>query len=339
MAIFFPLAGAQSITKPRSIVAACLEAPDALDDLYAAHLSHLESLRRSRRQPATLSLYSTYVGGYVHFLTGQGIDTPGLECLSPALVGHYQDWVRANGRGTRDGAAAEYQAVRLVKIFSRWLWRRGIVAADPLARVEAPKLPKLHRVPFTAADVRLLLEAVRLGPNPIMERALLLLLGLDTGCRVGEMVGVEFDDLDLDAGVVLFRRTKGGRPRRVFFRVASRPDGGPCVVALRDWLAVRPRTEAPTVFVTREGQPLTTDQARRIYRALGQSAGVPHCHPHRARHTSASEFLAELPGAELHLRNRLGHLSSEVLHDYVTISDVSARYVAETASLSEKWGL
>ncbi len=71
------------------------------------------------------------------------------------------------------------------------------------------------------------------GPDPCMERALLL-LGLDTGCRIGELCMANVEDLDLEAGSILFRTTKNGRPQRVFFRVAGQPDGGPCVVALQE---------------------------------------------------------------------------------------------------------
>jgi hypothetical protein len=41
----------------------------------------------------------------------------------------------------------------------------------------------------------------------------------------------------------------------------------------------------------------------------------------------------------MHLRNRLGHISSDVLDSYVTISDGTARQVADVGSLSAKWEL
>jgi site-specific recombinase XerD len=66
---------------------------------------------------------------------------------------------------------------------------------------------------------------------------------------------------------------------------------------------------------------------------------VPDCHPHRARHSQASELLSELPGAEEYLRDRLGHLDAQTLHMYVTISNKAARRVANVASISSKWGL
>jgi hypothetical protein len=80
-------------------------------------------------------VYALYIGGFVRFLRDRGIQYSLLEHLSPDNVGKYQDYVRGHAVGTRDGAAAERQAVTTLKIFSRWLWRRGLYANDPLARV------------------------------------------------------------------------------------------------------------------------------------------------------------------------------------------------------------
>jgi integrase/recombinase XerD len=309
--------------------------------LYDVHLLHLEALRRQRRAAATLKVYTLYCAGFVRFLQERGIECPTLEDLTPDLVGKYQDWVRGHSKGTRDGAQAERQAVTTLKIFARWLWRRSFFANDPLARVEAPRVKRLQREPFSKADCLALLEAALEGPDPVLERALLL-LGLDTGCRIGELCATSVEDLNLEAGSILFRKTKSGRPRRVFFRVAGQPDGGPCVVSLTNWLAVRPKRADPdvrTLFVIRNGRPLTTEVARRIYRGLSESAGVPNAHPHRSRRTHATEFLTAMPGAELHLRHRIGHSSHEVLAEYITFSDVTARDVADVASVSAKWGL
>lgn len=315
--------------------------------LYETLVAYTDALRRQRRSPNTLRHYDIYVTGFVRFLHDQlGMERPTLAHLTPTLVGKYQDHIRgrahrSTGGARRDGAVAEKQAVLLLKAFTRWLWRHEFFEVDPLARLEVPRVTRLHLVPFSKTDCLRLLEAAQLGPDPILERALLL-LSLDTGCRIGELCSATLADLDLEQGTILFRRTKNGRPRRVFFRVAGRPDGGPCTVALMDWLAERDKRaegNVHTLLVDREGRSITTSKARRIYRALGEFAGVEHAHPHKSRHTHASEFLSELPGAELHLRNRMGHISPDVLESYVTISDGMARQVADSASVSAKWGL
>ncbi len=310
--------------------------------LYDVYQTYLEAMRRQRRAHATLTNYKYYCARYVQFLHDRGIEQPTLEHLSINLVGKFQDHVRATSRGSRDGVSVEHHAVRTLKIFSRWLWRRNMFDVDPLARLEAPRLVRLHGEPFAKGECVLMPEAAQRGPDPHMERALLL-LSLDTGCRIGELCAANVEDLDLEVGSIVFKTTKNGRPRRVFFRAASQPDGGPCVVALQEWLLERAKRAQPgehSLFVTKRwGVRLSTDRARRIYRAWGEFAGIQRAHPHRSRHTHASELLTELPGAELHLRKRLGHLSREMLDTYVTISDTSARAVADSASVSAKWGL
>ena len=315
-----------------------------MDDLHGLHHQHLEALRRLHRRNGTLKSYATYVGAFLRFLEERGVPAT-LEALTPEMVGDAQDWLRARSMGSRDGAVAEYALVMRTKSFARWLWRRRFVKHDPLDRLERPRLAKVYRRPYTETDVRHLLWAASQGPSPVMERAMLL-LQFDTGCRIGELCGVVVGDLDLDKGAVVFRQTKNGRPRRVIVRVDRLPDGspsldgGPCMVSLREWLAERtPEPGVDALFLNRFGEPLSSDQARRIWRQLGELGQVSDPIPHRGRHTHATELLAEMPGAELHLRNRLGQLSEEVLKDYVTISDPMAQRVADAASLSTKWNL
>jgi site-specific recombinase XerC len=312
---------------------------DSTLNLNAALSLYLEALRRRGRTASTLDNYGRYLHVYAQFLDEQGLAEPTLEHLRLDLAEAAQDWLRDRSMGRRDGAAAEKAFVVRIKGLSHFLWRRGLLETDPLARLETPRLTKLHRMPFSEGDVRGLVVAAQLGPNPLMERAFLL-LALDTGARIGELCGATIHDLDLDAGTILLRITKFRRPRRVIFGVRSHPSGGPCVMALRLWLAVRqagPGTDA--LFLSRTGQSLSTRAGRRIYASLGLTAGVADCIPHRSRHTHASELLAALPGAELQLRNRLGHIDKATLADYVTISDPAAQAVADVASLSAKWDL
>jgi integrase/recombinase XerC len=307
---------------------------------------YLDSLRRAGRTPSTLDSYQRYLDYFVGFVEAQvgGRSRARLRHLTPDLVGQAQDALAAKATGSRGGAAAVAAMVLRVKMFSIWLWRRDYLATDPLARVQKVSLPILHRRPFSETEAKRLLINVAGGPNPVMERALLL-LGFDTGGRIGEICAVDVGDLDMDKASVLFRHTKNGRPRLVFFGVETALGGGPCAVALRQWLRERPETLTKdgqgeqALFLNRHGERLTVAQARNIYKALGRATGVAAVFPHRTRHTHASELLAELPGAEMHLRRRLGHLSNEVLSFYVQINDREAQKIAATASLSNKWGL
>ena len=307
-------------------------------DLVEAAAFHRRGIERLGRSVATVKLYAIYENSFLAFLLEHEVE-PSLDALNPQFVREWQAWLRSKSLGRRGGVVTEKQGVTTLKTWARWLWDNDVYAYDPLARLKVPRVQKIHRKPFTEDEARRLVQAAASGPNPIRDRALLLVL-LDSGARVGELCAAELGDVDLVDGKLLFRQTKNGQPRAVVIRVSNRRDGGPALSALRNWLKVREaRPGVEALFTTREHWPLSTRRVREIFAELGEAARVPNCHPHRTRHSHATEFLAQRPGAELQLRSRLGHLSHEVLQDYVTISDPTASEIAEVASLSARWNL
>ena len=312
-------------------------------DLVDCAEFHRRALERLNRSAQTLRLYRVYQDSFLAWLLDNGVE-PTLDVLNPQFVREWQVWLRTRSNGKRGGLAAEKQGVMTLKTWSRFLrdndvYKVGQIAYDPLERLKVPRVQKLHRKPFTEDELRRLSQAASAGPNPIRDRALLLLM-VDTGCRVGELCSATLADLDLAYGSITFLATKNGTPRRVIFRVPDRRDGGPALSALRNWLKVREaRPGVEALFTTRERYALSTRRVREIFAELGRVARVPDCHPHRTRHTSASEFLAQRPGAELQLRSRLGHIDKSALSDYITWSDPAQVEAAEVASLSARWRL
>jgi len=299
---------------------------------------HQRCLERLNRSAMTLRLYRIYQDSFLTFLLEHQVD-PTLDALNPQFVREWQAWLRNKSTGRRGGVVTEKQGVMTLKTWGRFLWENDVYAFDPLGRLKVPRVQKIHRKPFTEEEARRLVQAVASGVNPIRDRAMLLLL-LDTGCRVGELCAATVADVDLVEGSITFRRTKNGSPRKVTFRVAARRDGGPSMSALRNWLKVREaRSGVEALFVTRERLPLSTRRVREIFKELGENARVPNSHPHRCRHTSASQYLEQRPGAELQLRSRLGHVAKDVLADYITWSDKAQADAADQASLSLRWNL
>lgn len=307
-------------------------------NLIEAAEFHRRSLERLNRSIHTLRLYRIYQNSFLTFLVEHEVE-PTLDALNPQFVREWQAWLRNKSTGRRGGLVTEKQGVMTMKTWGRFLYDNDVYQFDPLGRLKIPRVQKIHRKPFSEDEARRLVQAASAGSNPIRDRAFLLLM-LDTGCRVGELFGVSVNDVDLVEGSILFLKTKNGRPRKVIFRVPSRRDGGPALSALRNWLKVREaRPGVNALFTTREKLPLSTRRVREIFAELGEVARVPNAHPHRTRHSAASEFLAQRPGAENQLRSRLGHIDKDVLHDYVSISDQTAAEAAEVASLSSRWNL
>jgi site-specific recombinase XerC len=307
-------------------------------DLVEASDYHRRTLERLNRSPQTLRLYGVYKDSYLTFLREGEVELT-LDALNPQLVRAWQQSVRLKSTGSRGGLVAEKQGVMTLKIWAHFLWDNEIFDVDPLARLKVPRVPRIQRKPFTQEEATRLVQAAAAGANPIRDRALLLML-FDTGCRVGELCAATLADIDLVEGSVSFTRTKNGRPRTVKFIVPGRRDGGSCLSALRQWLRVREaRPGVDTLFTTRTRLPLSTRRVRELFEEFGEAARVPGAIPHRCRHTNASQFLAERPGAEIQLRSRLGQISRGVLSDYITESDQTAAEASAVASLSTKWNL
>lgn len=307
-------------------------------DLVEGFEFHRRTLERLGRSPETLKLYRIYEMRFLAFLE-EGEIAPSFDALTPQLVYEAQSWLRNQSKGRRAGVVAERAFVLTLRTFDRFAVESDLYPVPRLARLRKPSVPRIKRKPFTEAEAKRLVQAAMEGPNPLRDRVLLLLL-FDTGCRIGELCNSDVEDVDLVKGAILFRFTKTKRPREVIFRVADRRDGGPAMQAVRQYLRVRDSPpDEKALLVTREHHRLSPRRAREIFNELGRAARVSNCHPHRCRHTAATEFLAERPGAEIQLRSRLGHVDHTVLSDYVSLSDQTADEAAGVASVSRKWNL
>lgn len=123
---------------------------------------------------------------------------------------------------------------------------------------------------------------------------------LSSGCRIGEVNKIDQENIDLEnrTAIVL---GKGKKFRQVHFSVK-------CALLLERYLEFRKDNE-PALFVTLTGghHRLARDTMRKIIGKMGKEAGlVGSLHPHRLRHTFATELLAK--GAELSfISDELGH--------------------------------
>lgn len=317
----------------RAAAAAATDGGQLPGDLVEAVAFHDRLMRRWRRSESSHKQYRIWLGRYLRFLTEAGV-APGLEALTPQLVGQCQDWMRDRAQGKQGGIVAEATFVRCIKAFARVMCEQGVYADNPLQRQKSARAPKAQRTAYTEPELRHLLAAAADGSSPERDRALLLLL-LDTGCRIGELCNADIADVDLDRGSIAFRHTKNGQPRQVLFGVDSL-DGGPCLAALRAWLATRHAQPNQPLFINGGDARLTPRAAATIIARIGRAADVANAIAHRFRHTSATQFLSQRPGAEIQLRARLGHLSDGVLADYVHITQAMSHDGAQVASISSR---
>lgn len=204
-----------------------------------------------------------------------------------------------------------------LRSFFRYLMREGAVDANPARGVATPKREKQLPSVLQPAEVALLVEQPDTSSTlGLRDRAWMELL-YASGLRISELVGIDFDDVELKARLVKVRG-KGSKERIV-------PFGSKAETALRAWLAVRGELahdpEEPAIFVNYRGQRITTRSIRRLFDGyLHQASLRAGISPHTMRHSFATHLLNA--GADLRgIQELLGHASLSTTQKYTHLND------------------
>jgi integrase/recombinase XerC len=211
------------------------------------------------------------------------------------------------------------------RAFTAWLHRTKRAAEDAGALLAIPKAHRELPVALSHADIRGVLDAAAAiaddGAMGLRDLAILELL-YATGIRVGELSGLDLDDLDGERRVV--RVFGKGRKER------SVPYGAPAAIAVRTWIDLaRPqlRSEASgaALFLGARGGRIDPRTVRRIvHDRLAAVEGAADVGPHGLRHTAATHLLEG--GADLRsVQEILGHASLGTTQIYTHVSNERLR--------------
>ncbi len=331
--------------------------PSADRTTVAQWMEHwLNTIAKPRIRPNTFANYRTMI---THHITPH-IGAYRLTQLSPA---HVRTWHRAvldshpNGRGERNAQLAH-------RILSRALTdaqAEGIILRNP-AQLVSPPAPKAStRGALSAAHARLLLSTAEAGDDPMLSRwAAALMLG----ARQGELLGLTWDRVDLDRGMVDLAwqlqslpqvhgcggtcgHTRASAcPQRRF----DTPPGYESTPLHASLCLTRPKSKAGTRVVpiiaplavaleqhrmrapanewnlvwTHNDRPIDRRADHRRWQAALDAAGLPAVPLHSARHSCATLLMEA--GVDAHvISSILGHTDVVVTNQYRHVSLELAR--------------
>lgn len=194
-----------------------------------------------------------------------------------------------------------------------WDWNipnnaAGMLQKKPEGRVRSLAL----------AESRLLIQKAENYPkSPLL--AYFIRLALNTGCRKGELLGLEWRRVDLKENLFILEgsNTKNGKRRSIPINSEAR-------LALLDLARYRAEhcPASPWVFVHANGDRLqSVDKA---YRSLVKQVGIENFRIHDLRHTCASWLVSagvQLPA----VRDLLGHSSIQMTERYAHLSPENVR--------------
>jgi site-specific recombinase XerD len=272
-------------------------------------------LERSRgRSEGYLNRYPALVRGVVRFLHGRGKDD--LREATTEDVVAYLAMLEEHQKRT-----SVTNVFFQLRRFLGYLQREGLLLRNPLAGLRRRRDARRIRAWLSEEEATSLLEAQETTtPRGLRNRALLEIL-YSCGLRVGELVALDLDDVDLGERLVTVRRSKSGRFRRV-------PIGKKAAAAVASYLAdSRPRLmAAPTValFLGVAGRRIARSAVETIVASAGERAGLAkRVTPHVLRHTAAVHLLRN--GAPTrYIQELLGHrhLSSTQVYTHVIPQDL-----------------
>ncbi|MCK5890738.1 tyrosine recombinase XerC [Aeromicrobium sp.] len=213
-----------------------------------------------------------------------------------------------------------------LRVFTAWLVRTGRSETDAAALLVSPAARRELPATLSASEIRAVLDAAaaRVDTEAVTGTRDLAMLELlyATGIRVGELVGLDVDDLDRARRLV--RVFGKGRKERAV------PFGLPAQDAVEAWLQhgrpqVATSASGPAIFLGVRGGRIDQRTVREVvHRRLAEVEGVPDLSPHGLRHTAATHLLEG--GADLRsVQEVLGHASIGTTQIYTHVSNERLR--------------
>lgn len=282
-------------------------------------------LEKERRYSGyTVRNYRQAFEDFYRWLSATGLWSRGFDALGSREMRDFV--IEAQRRFDRRTLHNHVSGLRT--FFKYWL-RHGKARRNPLNGVPLPKLEKRLPQFLTEEQMKLLLA----GPQRLLDNQTLdaftawrdrltmeLLYG--AGLRISEAVGLNYGQIDLDAGVA---RVMGkGRKERLcpLGRVALA-----VLIKFKTELAPRSGIDAP-VLCQPNGSRVNVRSVQLMLKRYLALAGLPHdLTPHKLRHSYATHLLNA--GADLRLvQELLGHaqLATTQVYTHVSIARLQEIY-------------
>lgn len=312
---------------------------------------------RSGAKPYTIAGYNAKVNQYIIPLLGHRR----LDRLTPEHIEDAWDALRESGnpshpRYDEDGNLVGlsqntiHQTHRILSRALKVAVQRKRLRVNPAgaSQMDAPSRVEGEIEPMTEDEVDAVLDACRGKWNAARWNVALAL-----GLRQGEALGLRWEDVDLEAGIMRIRQT--------LIRVTGEgiTFGTPkSKKSVRD-LAIPPSlltnlkahrraqaekrlelgshwTDSGLVFTLEDGRPLDPSVDARRWRKLLEAAGVRHYRLHDARHSAGTLMLKE--GVDLRVAMAiLGHSQVSVTMRYQHAVDAMLTDAAQKLDRAGRW--
>jgi integrase len=277
---------------------------------------------------ATLTLSPKTSERYRQLIGQQVIPHLGAYPLQKLRASHVATWhATLLKSGGKEGHALSARTVghahRVLHKALEDACRREVIGRNPVAIVSPPRVAPTEMAALSGEEVKAVLAAMK--DTSIYTHVVVL---LSTGVRRGELMGLQWGDVDLDAGKLRIERsiekTKAGlrvkAPKtRHGRRLITLPSSAVAVLRehrkaqleLRLALGAGRPSDDAFVFGSIDGKPRDPDRITQDWKRFAAARGLPRVTLHALRHSHASALIAS--GTDpVTVSRRLGHGSPTV---------------------------
>lgn len=231
---------------------------------------------------------------------------------------------------------------RLIGTILQTAFRKGLIRENPITRTDAPKVKKKEPRIYEEEQITALIGALE---DTDIQFKTAVHISLAAGCRLGELNGLEWPEVDYKKSTIEIRQSSQYLPGKGIFakepknetskRIVSMPGPVMDMIAqlehekkirkvelgnkwrggsIRDMVEKKEEGRPNRLFTQADGSPIFPDTLSKQWRKFIKAKGLPELTWHQIRHTSAS-YLIACGQDVISVSKRLGHAKPSTTSD------------------------
>ena len=207
-----------------------------------------------------------------------------------------------------------------------------LIVTNPAERVQPPKARKPKRRSYDDEQTKILLENLELLPNEDTKYKVAIILTVFTGVRLGELMGLEWQDVDFKNGIISINRSSQYLADMGVFTKVPKTESSIREIAIPEFIISLLEeykllyeeqksiygelwTNSDRLFVQADGKPMHPSTISKWFVKYVGQIGLPVINFHGLRHTNASLLVAQNVDIAV-VSARLGHAQISTTLDF-----------------------
>ena len=207
-----------------------------------------------------------------------------------------------------------------------------LIVANPAERVQPPKARKPKRKSYDDEQTKILLENLELLPSEDTKYKVAIILTVFTGVRLGELMGLEWQDVDFKNGIISINRSSQYLADMGVFTKVPKTESSIREIAIPEfiislleeyklWYEEQKSIvgdfwhDSDRLFVQVDGKPITPSTISKWFEKFIKQIGLPVITFHGLRHTNATLLIAQQVDVAT-VSARLGHAQITTTYNF-----------------------